>query len=113
MTGVDGTASDQPTLFYNGRCPSCQKLSRLAVRLSLDTIRRVPLDAAEAAQFYSRYPRYAGQILLIDGARITAGLRVFGALPRTVLSHWLRNIPAFRRRDRASAGLRNGLRKAR
>jgi predicted DCC family thiol-disulfide oxidoreductase YuxK len=98
-------------LFYNGHCPPCQNLSQLVVRLSFGTIRRVPLQAAEAAEFYSRYPRYAGQILLIDGTRIAAGLRVFAALPRTVLAQWMQMLSGCRRRRDAAAGRPTGLRK--
>jgi hypothetical protein len=64
-------------------------MSRLVVWFSLGTIRRVPLTSNEARELYRRFPEQEGQLVLIQGDRVTFGRMVFAAVPRTVLVAWL------------------------
>jgi hypothetical protein len=75
-------------LFFNDRCPPCRILSRLAVEMSLRTIRRVAVDSAEAAGFRERHPAWRGELLMTDGtvARIWVGPAVFRAVPLAILT---------------------------
>jgi predicted DCC family thiol-disulfide oxidoreductase YuxK len=79
----------RPHLFFDGHCPPCQWMSRLAVRLSLGTIRRVPLESAAAQRLYDRYPQARGQLVLLYRDHMYFGRPVFAALPPVVLGHWL------------------------
>jgi len=80
-------------LAYDASCPPCRTLSRLAVALSLHTIRRVALDAPEAAALRARHPAWRGELLLTDGARAWIGPAVFAAVPRAILAALLRRLP--------------------
>jgi hypothetical protein len=77
-------------LLYDAGCPPCRTLSRLAVALSLGTIRRVACDAPEAAALRARHAARRGELLLTDGARAWIGPAVFAAVPRAILAALLR-----------------------
>lgn len=78
-------------LFFKRQCPPCVVLSRLAVVLSLGAVRRVPLDAAQARDFYAQHPALEGMPVLVHGGRVAAGPAVFLALPRVVAARaWQR-----------------------
>ena len=81
-------ARRRPHLFFNGHCPPCRWMSRLAVRLSLGSIRRVPLESADAQTLYEAYPQARGQIVLLYRQYMSFGRPVFAALPLVVLAHW-------------------------
>ncbi len=78
--------SYRPTLFFKPTCEPCQWMSRLAVALSLGTIRRVAINSQEADALYRRYPGREGQLVLIEGQRVTFQRRVFAAVPRLILT---------------------------
>ena len=88
MYDFDGMARRRPHLFFDGHCPPCRWMSRLAVRLSLGSIRRVPLDSADARALYEAYPHARGQIVLLYRHHMSFGRPVFAALPLVVLTHW-------------------------
>ena len=79
----------RPHLFFDGHCPPCRWMSRLAVRLSLGSIMRVPLESSATQQLYDAHPQARGQIVLLYRRQMSYGRRVFATLPRIVLSHWL------------------------
>lgn len=74
-----------PRLFYKDSCPPCRWMSKLAVVLSCGTIRRIAISSIEARALYAIYPQHAGQLLLIEGSRLTAGRLVFAAVPATIV----------------------------
>ena len=80
---------DQAILLYAGACPKCRFLSRLIVILALGSVRRVPLDRAEAENFYRVEHRDArGKPALVEGEKMTFGWRVVVALPRVLVRSW-------------------------
>jgi len=81
-------------LFFKRQCPPCAFVSRLAVVLSLGVIRRVPLDSAQARDFYAQYPALEGMPVLVHGARVVAGPAVFLAIPRVVAVRWWQRLRA-------------------
>lgn len=74
------------TLVYDAGCPPCRTLSRLAVVLSLGTIRRVAGETPQAAALRARHAARRGELLLTDGARAWTGPAVFAAVPRAILA---------------------------
>jgi hypothetical protein len=82
----------RPALFFKETCPPCQWMSKLAVALSLGTIRRVPLGSDEARDLYARYPEHDGQLVLIERHHTTFGRLVFAAVPRVIITTWVRLI---------------------
>jgi len=72
-------------LLYRGSCARCRVLSRLAVLLTLGTLRRVPLDSDEADRLRQLYPVTRGKLALIDGRRVVHGARVVVEAPRWML----------------------------
>jgi len=77
-------ADDRPLLFYNARCPPCCFLSQLAERLSLGTLRRVPLDSVQAVTLRRQHSEWQGELLLAAGPRVWLGGAVFRRLPKVV-----------------------------
>jgi hypothetical protein len=63
-------------------------MSRLAVIMSLGTIRRVPISGEEAKALYKAYPAYEGQLVLIRGRHITFGRMVFAQVPWCIAGAW-------------------------
>ncbi len=82
------------TLYFKRQCMPCRRLARLVAALSLGTVARVPMDAPEAQAFYLQHPALEGMPVLLDGARVAAGAKIFAALPATVLRHGLRRVLA-------------------
>ena len=80
--------SNVARLFYKNTCPPCRWMSKLAVILSLGTIRRVPIQGTEAATFYKNYPAHEGQLVLIQGHHITFGRKVFAGVPKCIVTAW-------------------------
>jgi predicted DCC family thiol-disulfide oxidoreductase YuxK len=81
--------AEKAVLLYAGRCPKCRFLSALLVKLSLGSMRRVPLERDEARQFYRvEHPEAQGLPALSEGERFTFGWRVFFAVPRLILQTW-------------------------
>jgi len=70
----------RPLLFYQAWCPRCRVLSRLAELLSLQTIRRMPIDSRQAELIRSRSPDWRGELLLAEGERIWRGRAALLAL---------------------------------
>jgi hypothetical protein len=86
-------AEVQPVRFrlvYDAGCPPCRTLSRLAVALSLGTIRRVAGEMPEAAALRARHSARRGELMLTDGARAWIGPAVFAAVPRAIFAALLR-----------------------
>lgn len=83
-------------LLYNASCPPCRTLSRLAVAMSLNAIRRVALDSPETTALRARYPAWRSELLLVDDAtsRAWIGPAVFAAVPRAILAVLWRRRPA-------------------
>jgi hypothetical protein len=80
----------EPALFYKESCPPCRIMSRLAVILALGLIRRIPLDSREAAELYALYPGHEGQLVLVDGSRVSFQRMVYAALPVCVVRRLMR-----------------------
>jgi hypothetical protein len=86
---IAGTG-EQPLLLYAGSCQKCRLLSRLVVALSLNNIRRVPLEKPEWRKFYYEdFPQAKGYPVLFLGGRPVFGLRVFMLVPVTVVYGWM------------------------
>jgi predicted DCC family thiol-disulfide oxidoreductase YuxK len=79
----------RPHVFFDGHCPPCIWMSRVAVRLSLGAIVRVPLQSDAARRFYYRYPQARGQIVLLYRDHASFGRPVFASLPGVLVTHWL------------------------
>ncbi|HVS00366.1 MAG TPA: hypothetical protein VMW27_27315 [Thermoanaerobaculia bacterium] len=80
---------ERPLLYYSETCPRCRLLSRIVGWLSLDTLRRVPMDYWEAVDFYRENPRYAGKLVLFHDRGVTVGGGVFLAVPWLIVKTWL------------------------
>jgi hypothetical protein len=70
-----------PLLLYRDSCAKCRFLSRLAVAVSLGAIERVPASSAVAGAITQQVPAAQGKLVLLDGARLVIGRRVFAAVP--------------------------------
>ena len=68
-----------PVLVYRGTCPKCQRLSRLAVILSLGTLHRIPLDAPEAELLHRLYPQSQGRIAVFGQGIVAYGVKALFA----------------------------------
>jgi predicted DCC family thiol-disulfide oxidoreductase YuxK len=86
---LESMCRHRPHVFFDGHCPPCIWMSRAAVRLSLGSIVRVPLQSDAARRFYDRYPQERGQIVLLYRDHMSFGRPVFASLPRVVVTHWL------------------------
>jgi hypothetical protein len=75
-------------LFYKSTCPPCNWMSKLATIMSLGTIKRVSILGDEADALYEKYPDHRGQLVLIEGKRVTFGRLVFAAVPRCIVMAW-------------------------
>ncbi len=87
MDEFERGSAERPVIFYNGVCPPCQWMSRLAVLLSLGLIRRAPLAALDSTRLYEKFPQARGQIVLLYQRRVAYGRPVFASLPGVVLAH--------------------------
>ena len=76
-------------LFYKSSCPPCRWMSKLATILSLGAIKRVSIMGKEAKAIYEKYPEHSGQLVLINGERVTFGRLVFAEVPRCIINAWL------------------------
>lgn len=95
----------QATLLYRASCRRCRLLSRLSVIVAAGMLRRLPLDSTGAEQLYQRYPLSRGKLALIDGERVSCGLRVVPAGMRVALRGWALWL---RRRGRIKAAAERG-----
>jgi len=87
MDNFDHLSAERPIIFFNGACPPCRWMSRLAVRMSLGLVTRAPLSELEATSLYGRRPEARGQIVLMYAGRYVFGRPVFAALPWTMLRY--------------------------
>ncbi len=53
------------TLFYKSYCPPCQWMSKLAVILSLGSIKRVPIEGEVANRLYETYAEHQDSSFLL------------------------------------------------
>lgn len=91
------TSSRRLVLLYRGTCPRCRFLSRAAVVLSGNGIRRIPNDTAEAETLYLRHGEAQGKLALLRGSRLYVGQRVFAETGRAILWSWVARIPGLGR----------------
>jgi glutaredoxin-related protein len=90
-----------PVLYYAGTCPKCRFLSKLVVRLSLNTIKRFPLEKDKMIEFYYiQHPEAKGYPVLFIGEKAILRYKVFFAVPFVIVLSWLRRIKGFQKREK-------------
>lgn len=99
---MNTSSNDTPQLLYAGACPRCQWISKVLVTLSLGSMTRIPLDRAEADDFYRKRPEARGRPALVEGDRMTYGWQVLLSVPRLLVRIWWNRLAGrSRRADRA------------
>lgn len=91
MTEVDASRR-AAILLYAGACPKCRWMSFVIEKLALGALTRVPLERAEAFDFYREHPEAHGRPVLLDEGRLTFGWRVLHSVPRLILTVWWRRL---------------------
>ena len=79
---------DDYTLLYRGTCTKCRYLSRLAVLMSLNKIRRVPINSDEAGRLYAAYPGTQGQLALFHPGGLVTSWHVVPMGTKLILESW-------------------------
>lgn len=94
-----------PQLLYAGECPKCRWISKMLVTLALGSMIRVPLDRAEAEQFYQEHPEARGRPALVEDGRMTYGWQVLYSIPRLLVRVWWQRLSrCLSRADRSNSG---------
>ena len=78
----------KPQLLYAGECPKCRWISKMLIMLALGSMTRIPLDRAEAEQFYQDRPEARGRPALVEDGRMTYGWQVLYSVPRLLVRIW-------------------------
>jgi hypothetical protein len=80
-------------LYYQGYCGRCRLLSKIVVIMSLNFIKRVPLERAESLKlFFEEHPKARGYPILFLGSRPVYNYWVFPAVPLAVVLSWFYSI---------------------
>lgn len=80
-------------LYYQGHCAQCRVLSKIVVVMSLNFIKRIPIERSESIKvFYEDFPKAKGYPILFLGSRPVYNYWVFPAVPFAVLLSWFYSI---------------------
>jgi hypothetical protein len=82
-------------LYYQGYCAKCRILSKTVVVMSLNFIKRIPLERDESIRlFFEDYPRAKGYPILFLGSRPVYNYWVFPAVPLAIVLSWYYRVRA-------------------
>jgi len=110
MRHPNNTSRNRILLYYQGYCAKCRILSKTVVVMSLNFIKRIPLERDESIKlFFEDYPKAKGYPILFLGSRPVYNYWVFPAVPLAIVLSWYYRVKAlFTTGDGAAARQRSG-----
>lgn len=80
-------------LYYQGYCTKCKILSKIVVVMSLNFIKRIPLEREDSIKlFFEDHPKAKGYPILFIGDKPVYNYWVFPAVPIAIVLSWVYRI---------------------
>jgi hypothetical protein len=67
-------------LVYRSTCPKCRWLSKIALIITFNQLRRIPLSSDEAQQIYAAFPGTKNKLAVFYRGKLYIGKKVIGGI---------------------------------